>query len=947
MPSVVHAQNEVSMSHLYPMRGRDGGIEAIHAALDRVRRGVGDVTLIEGQPGIGKTRLLTEARSIAERLGFRTGFGAGRQGEEIVELSALMDAICGGNVPLVDFAKLSKLVGSPEQRYWVLHDVQSLLERAAMETPLMVCLDDLQWADSGTAAALRTLPQCLSTLPISWVLAIRPREGSVPMVSALTELADGGAHLISLGPIDREAVTQIAADVLGAKPGEGVLQAAERAAGNPFLLVELLLGLKEENLVSSNGRVVNLTADRLPGRVGNTMSQRIKMLSPSAERIIIAAASLGQRFSMEELSQIADMPVGELLGPVDDLIRADLLSDEQGRLTFRHDLIRDGVRAACSNSVRRALDRRAAGVLLERGAFPVEVASQLAQSAEPGDDDAIATLLEAAEALAMTDPAASADLAQKALDLAPPRHPLRGPLVSRTAVSLFAAGRTAEAKAFADVALRQALPPEQEAQVRLGICRMFHVSADVRTYNARKALALPALSIDMRAWLWSHLFHNLVVAGRTSEALEIEAEVAEAVYASSSRAGWFPYELAKAAAEYQASNFDRALALLGEAETHRVEGSDDARDRLAVAFRCCVFTATDRPDEALDVADQAIVAAQRDRQNWALNLFETWKGQQLFQMGRLAEAATLLQGRYTVRDAHMVAGVPDASALVAFARVRQHMGDTAAPAEAAEIAKVLLEIGVPMIQRHGAWLLALHSASLQQPTQAYDWICKSGEDAALEFLPLFPFEATDDVELVRIAVNARQPQLAKRATQAAQVRAEVNPTVRTLRAVAAHCAGLTEGSSDRLSDAVRLYDGTSRPLWQASAFEDLGDALVDEGATTEAVEAYDQSLRVALACGAASDAARVRQRLARLGVRRRVVQSRRPRFGWEALTESEVRIAELVTAGLSNREIGERLFISPHTVGTHVRHIFEKLGVNSRVALTKAIQPGQLNAGQL
>jgi predicted ATPase len=169
------------MSHLYPMRGRDVGIETIHAALDRVRRGVGDVTLIEGQSGIGKTRLLMEARSIAERLGFRTGFGAGRQGEGIVELSALMDAICGGNVPLVDFAKLSKLVGSPEQRYWVLHDVQSLLERAAMETPLMVCLDDLQWADSGTAAALRTLPQRLSTLPISWVLAIRPHEGSVPM----------------------------------------------------------------------------------------------------------------------------------------------------------------------------------------------------------------------------------------------------------------------------------------------------------------------------------------------------------------------------------------------------------------------------------------------------------------------------------------------------------------------------------------------------------------------------------------------------------------------------------------------------------------------------------------------------------------------------------------------------------------------------------------------
>ena len=125
----------------------------------------------------------------------------------------------GEDAPLVDFAKLSQLVGSPEQRYWVLHDVQSLLERAAMETPLMVCLDDLQWADGGTATALRTLPQFLSTLPISWVLAIRPHEGSVPMVSALTELADSGARLISLEPIDREAVTQIAADVLGPNRG--------------------------------------------------------------------------------------------------------------------------------------------------------------------------------------------------------------------------------------------------------------------------------------------------------------------------------------------------------------------------------------------------------------------------------------------------------------------------------------------------------------------------------------------------------------------------------------------------------------------------------------------------------------------------------------------------------------------------------------------------------
>ena len=185
------------------------------------------------------------------------------------------------------------------------------------------------------------------------------------------------------------------------------------------------------------------------------------------------------------------LSVRNLLEPVQELMRSDLIGDSEGRLTFRHDLIRDGVRAACSVSVRRALDRQAAGVLLERGACPVDVALQLAQSAEPGDIDAVSTLLEAAESLAVTDPAASANLAMKGLDLAPRKHPTRGPLVSRAAVSLFVAGRTSEAMEFADVALRQTLPPEQEAEVRLGICRMFLVSPDVRTDSARKALALP------------------------------------------------------------------------------------------------------------------------------------------------------------------------------------------------------------------------------------------------------------------------------------------------------------------------------------------------------------------------------------------------------------------------------------------------------------------------
>ena len=182
-------------------------------------------------------------------------------------------------------------------------------------------------------------------------------------------------------------------------------------------------------------------------------------------------------------------------------------------LGFQHDLIREAVRSACAPSARRALDRQAADVMLARGALPVEVAIQLAASAEPGDEVAIATLLAAAEALATTDPGASADLSRRALELAPERHPLRGPLVVQAAMSLHAAGRIEEAKAFADNRMREVLPVAEEAEVRLGIAGMWLVSPDVRAHASREALKLPGLPEHLRLAHMAKLAYNLVAGG--------------------------------------------------------------------------------------------------------------------------------------------------------------------------------------------------------------------------------------------------------------------------------------------------------------------------------------------------------------------------------------------------------------------------------------------------
>jgi hypothetical protein len=317
--------------------------------------------------------------------------------------------------------------------------------------------------------------------------------------------------------------------------------------------------------------------------------------------------------------------------PIRELTEADILAESGERLAFRHDLIRDAVRASVPAAVRRALDRHGAEVLLGRGALPVEVATQLAGSAEPGDEVAITTLLDAVETLGATDPAAAADLAQQALRLTSVHHPLRGPLVSRRAVSLFAAGAAQEAKRFADTALRQALPPAQEAEVRLSIARMFSLSPDVRADNARQGLALAGLSADLRAWLAALLLHNLVVAGHKDEALSAVSELSALVSASDSCEAQFAFQLAHAGLDYQLLDFESAVGRLDAGD--RIGTSANVSQRLADYFRCWPLAALDQFGEARAVADAGVASATQDRQNWALHIFETWRGLQELQAG--------------------------------------------------------------------------------------------------------------------------------------------------------------------------------------------------------------------------------------------------------------------------------------------------------------------------
>src|SRR5712692_10507270 len=482
-----------------PLRGRDAEMAAINAALGDARDGRGGVLLVEGGPGLGKSRLLEEAVSLAGRAGVRAAMGRADADDNVVPMAPLMSSCFGGNAPLLDRDDLSALRALREDRYWVLLELEALLERAALQHPMLICLDDLQWADAGTLEALRVLPARLGSVPIVWIAAYRTGQASALLLRSVAELGEANATSLVLDPLDEDSVGRVTADLVSAQPGAALLEIADRAHGIPFLLIELLRGLLEEGLVRIDRAQAVLVEARLPSRVGDSMRERLDRVPAPARRAAVAASVLGRSFRFDDLATMLGMAPAALLEPVEELMRAEILADSGENLGFRHDIIRQAVLDSVPAAARRALDRQAAGVLLAAGAVPLEIATRLAASAGPGDEVAIATMHEAARALGPTDPGMASEFTRKALTLTADTDPHRAALVAETAVLLHAAGRDLEAREFATAALGRVLPPEAEAQVRLSIAQMYSLPADSRVESGRAALALPGISAALRA----------------------------------------------------------------------------------------------------------------------------------------------------------------------------------------------------------------------------------------------------------------------------------------------------------------------------------------------------------------------------------------------------------------------------------------------------------------
>jgi predicted ATPase len=173
--------------HIPPIRGRADELNVIGGLIAAVAQGRGGVLVIEGPPGIGKSRLLTEVVALAEKAGVRALFGEAFEYQQTVPFFSLFMATLRADPPVGDAEALRRLGTSADLRYWVVHDLADAIYTAAAETPLAIVLEDVHWADNGTALALRSLA-VRPDAAVLWVLTARTGAGGPAVQETLSVL---------------------------------------------------------------------------------------------------------------------------------------------------------------------------------------------------------------------------------------------------------------------------------------------------------------------------------------------------------------------------------------------------------------------------------------------------------------------------------------------------------------------------------------------------------------------------------------------------------------------------------------------------------------------------------------------------------------------------------------------------------------------------------------
>jgi predicted ATPase len=358
------------MAHIVePLVGRSTELAVLDAALEAARGRFVAVAVV-GEPGIGKTRLLTELRARADAAGFAVRAAGAAEHEVDLPYAVLADALDlePGDTPL-DGTLRARL----EER----------------TQPLALVLDDVHWADPATLELIGALLRDPPAAPVLLALATRPKLGP-----------DGCEHRLDLPELTEDEARELI--------GERAAAIHAIAGGNPFYLQ--LLARSSAALV--RGPAVRLSGVEVPRATAAAFSREIAQLSDNARHVLAGASIAGDPFSTDLAAVAAGVSDWTALEAIDELLRSGLVRrcESPHRLRFEHALVRAAVYATALGHWRPAAHERVASALKERGASPLQRAHHIQRSARRGDAVAIAVLREAADSVATLSPATATRL---------------------------------------------------------------------------------------------------------------------------------------------------------------------------------------------------------------------------------------------------------------------------------------------------------------------------------------------------------------------------------------------------------------------------------------------------------------------------------------------------------------------------------------------------------
>jgi DNA-binding CsgD family transcriptional regulator len=913
-----------------PIRGRADELKMIGALVTAVAQGRGGVLVIEGPPGIGKSRLLTEVLALADKCRVRTLFGEAFEYQQTVPFFSLFMATLNADPPVGDAEALRRLGGSADLRYWVVHDLADAIHAAAAQTPLVIVLEDIHWADNGTLLALRSLA-VRPIVAVLWVVTARTGAGGAAVQETMSLLQRANATFLRLAAMTPDAVADMVQDAVRAKADVSLLSLAAKAHGNPFLVSELVGGLGEEGRLDFSGGRAVATGYALPRRLGVGMQQRLDLLSDSASEVVRVAAVLPDRFSAGLLAAMLERSPASLMSALEEAVRADLLVEDGERLRFRHDLLREATRQSLPQSLRRAMQRQSASVMLGMGAAPVEVATQLARSAEPGDREAIDALRQAAQSVGHTDASAAADLSKRALELLPADDAEHGSLVAETVEWLNRASRYGEAEELAVVGLSEAASPEEEAEIRLRLPAHTKHSTQRRVEENRRALGLSDISEVTRARHLAWLAYNLVLQDEGGQPRTAADEAAAAAAATGDLEATIMADVTLGLLDVGEGYRGRALGRLKELCS--LAYTNDAALALAAMHYAILLAVVGRLDDAAGGVADGILQARREGNTLALNMWTVISGIVHLAAGRLSAARDAAEPLPPPQPTG--ASEPDLLRIVILASVAVHTDDRNLLQQMTNDADDAYSTGSSAIRRGAAYVLALVAWQRDDVHEAVRWL---GGDIALLGTPMLPYALDRLILSARVASAAGDAGLRARVLQATEVLERERPPVPLLAGVAGYARGILERDADALVAAADVLRSSSRPLLYASAAEDAGGELSRAQRDAEALDQLNAAFDTYVECEAIADARRVGRALRRLGVERRIVTHPRARTGWDSLTDSELTVINLIAQGATNRDVATQLHLSTHTVKTHVHNAFAKLGITSRAQLAQLMR---------